>query len=1511
MRSFTAVLREPASMPKRLLGFAVALLLSIGLLQVAPSATEPAAAQDLGTCDVQIHPAVSEAGFTHPGIGLTEPVIQNVRDQLAAGAEPWTSGFEALQQSGAAAENVGPSNAASGDPTKPRTDAFNAGTRGLFESDGLKSYTQAVMYVLTGKEVHRQNALRIIRLWEQMDPEKFEYYVDSHIHNGVPLFRMASAAELLRYTSCGEDETFPWTEADTQAFSENLIRPAIATFMSSPDHFMNQHNYPLLGSMAGSIFMDDTDLYAEKVEWFTVNSTAKDRGFNGSIKWLARWADTNDKTGEPIDDPHVQLTEMGRDQAHGGGNLTNFAALSRMMMAQGTKVDPVDGTVSTAEDAVGPYEFLDDRILEAADYFWQFMLGHDPEWTPIAYAISPDGTIRDTYNHIADGYRGRYSTASFWEVYYYYAFTLGRDVESMAPFFAEAYANRPGPAFIGWDGHDGGGDSWLFAPPEAAGESTPPPDDPGTYEVERRYTHLAGDVETGDGYVSMADGAKIAYLSGANNQPRQRLLVRTEGETVIHLGGVSHGNTVRRDTTVSVPDTGGEWRYVTVERHMDNILFIETEGASVDIDHISLNAAEPAGPVFPEDAADRIVGWTGAEISADLGATVAESTVYTATGLPEGAELDSGNGTLTWIASEAGSWTVTVAADDGTNVAARRFTLAAGDDRKDALALAEDGYDPEAVYESATEAAHTDALDAAENLRKKGSDAQFLAALADLVAAVDGLRLLSPKTDLDGSLDHPGLVASSTAKDRTALLVDGDEQTGTVYPQAVNMSHIFDFGSDFRVSATKFGFQSNIFADRLANSTMFGSDDGVNWTRITPGVTEFTQDFNTLDVAEEFQDDRFRYLKVQMLEQQPDVLYGIIRGVFEMTEFHIYGERHEIGNQIESASISSDDAVAGKVAVGDTVEVAVTAKEPLDSVTVDVMGISAAAVSDDGVNWTASVVLDEVEAGPVTLTVDYTDADGMAGPTFYGVTDGAALYAGGDREHWIDVYDLATVTASDGQWPDGVPGPDEVGYLLFDGDAETHGDLNTGVGSYYIVDFGEGASVRLDEVFLLPRLCCTSRSDGTIVQGSDDGENWTGLTEPLTGTKSGVWEQRDVDGDAYYRYFRLVNPNRWHGNLGEVQFFGDFTFDDAYFELKVLDTGDSTRASAYLYLEEVARIREALTGEEPDRTALLNDLLAAADLLVPQSTLFPKIEVEPSQVVASSASWDDSTDAAGNGWRAFDGDPATATDTKTAEGWVQVDFGEGGALALAAVDYLPRASHPLRANGGQFQGSNDGETWETLATISGVRAAEWGTLPIESTTAYRYLRYYTGNSYGNIAELGFIERAVDDTLLDLLLDRAALLDEADWTRESSSALDDAVAAGEPLLEDGAATQSDVDAAAAAVDAAIDALVWNVPDWEASTIYATGARVFYDGHVWSAQWWTRNQTPGESAYGPWAEVGEPVFCGEDRLRMWTATSVYREGDEVVYDGSRWRAKWSTRDTEPGPGSGQPWEVAGAC
>ena len=197
----------------------------------------------------------------------------------------------------------------------------------------------------------------------------------------------------------------------------------------------------------------------------------------GRIKQLFRLIDTNAATGEKLDKPVVQQVEMGRDQAHGAGDLTNSAILSRMFLAQGTKVDPVEGTVSTQDNAVGYYEFLDDRFLAAADFFWKYMLGYDAPWVPVPYSTYPDGTVRGIYQKFSDSYRGRTNTALFWDMYYYYTYVKGINVAEKAPYLYDAFTKRnpsnyyyKGAFTQAWESVDGGGDFWLYIPKAAESE---------------------------------------------------------------------------------------------------------------------------------------------------------------------------------------------------------------------------------------------------------------------------------------------------------------------------------------------------------------------------------------------------------------------------------------------------------------------------------------------------------------------------------------------------------------------------------------------------------------------------------------------------------------------------------------------------------------------------------------------------------------------------------------------------------------------------------------------------------------------------------------------------------------------------------------------------------------------------------------------------------------------------------------------------------------------------------
>ena len=285
---------------KRMLSIFVSICLMATILPIAAgvAAAETAVPSIITSYQPTINEVIDESGFKHPGVGLTKDILENVRSQVRAQKEPWNSYFNQMLLSPAASRTVTSSNQSSADPTKPASDAFNSQSfDSRFIADGLKAYTQALLYVITGDEVYRANAMRIIRIWEQMDPAKYVYFTDSHIHTGIPLNRMVTAAEILRYSST-QNEALQWTDKDTADFTNNLITPTIETFMHFNDKFMNQHLYPLLGAMSGYIFTGNRDRYNEGVEWFTVNKTAVDQGQNGAIKPLFRLVDTNALTGE-------------------------------------------------------------------------------------------------------------------------------------------------------------------------------------------------------------------------------------------------------------------------------------------------------------------------------------------------------------------------------------------------------------------------------------------------------------------------------------------------------------------------------------------------------------------------------------------------------------------------------------------------------------------------------------------------------------------------------------------------------------------------------------------------------------------------------------------------------------------------------------------------------------------------------------------------------------------------------------------------------------------------------------------------------------------------------------------------------------------------------------------------------------------------------------------------------------------------------------------------------------
>lgn len=1125
-----------------------------------------------------IQEVIDSSGFIHPGVGLTKSVLENTRAQIIARQEPWYSYYKDMVQSAAAGRDVISSNASASDPTTPLSTAFNSqGFNSRFIADGLKVYTQTLMYYFTGDEIYRANAMNILRVWQKMDPAQYTYFTDAVIHTGVPMNRMMAAADILRHTD-SPNSALAWTEADTINLTNNLITPAIETFMYSNGAFMNQHTYALQGAMAGYIFTGNLERYHEAVEWMTVNKTAPNQGFNGAIKRLFRLVEKNAQTGEVLETPVVQHVEMGRDQAHGGGDLNNATIIAHMFYAQDTKVDPVSGEISEASNAVGMYEFLDDRVLQAADYFWRFMAGYDTDWVPTEYSIFPDGRVGGTYNSIARHYRGRMLTTNFWDLYYYYTYKKGVDLSVVAPYFYQGFKKRiPTIYYYGrglgnaWNSVDGGADFWLYIPAEAAQEGAanlPKPQlNASIVEPEERYTAFDNNSQTlqeDDAdfirMVSTPAGTQIVLLNFNYGSRPDVLLygirLRTNGVARLIL---SEGKEATPYLEIEVPNTHNEWRYIVYDVGTDAIpggfggnfsltyLAAKGDGTTVDIDHINVNAGtELSAPSFVDGIADQLIyAYAGAHISTRFTAVdtdTSDTLTYYAEQLPAGATFDMQTGAFDWTLVAAGDYSLQISVSDGTSTIAKRIAIRVAADRESAIARVSQDYHAENLYTTDSLKAYQEAYAAALAAMAGASDDVFRQLLDQLLNAVNQLKLVSPRL-ADGSLDYANTVATSTFGSGIYALTDGDPDSATGFRRTTDLYHIMDFGIDHKVSATAIGIQARLsFPDRGAGVTAFASNDAHNWVRITPEESSYQVDMSMLPVDPAYQDIKYRYFKIQMIHPQPDSLRDELLNIFELGELRIYGLRYEINNKIEAVSIDPAQAGAnGMVYSGGELTFNVTTKEVVQNLNVRVQGVEAQVVSDDGQHWTVKVMLDnDTPPGILSYYLQYTIPatgevnDAFIQSTLY-LTNGTNLI--NNIPSFANLIDPST---SYGR-PSASVTAQQVN-ALFDNDTGTVSDFRlggNGSGGYITFDFNPGGSVSLAGVDILARQDgYYARISGTVIQASNDNQQWTTISSAARATTD--WQPLTINDQQRYRYIRIYNGGNWFGNMAEVRFHGEY-----------------------------------------------------------------------------------------------------------------------------------------------------------------------------------------------------------------------------------------------------------------------------------------------------------------------------------------------------------------------------------
>ena len=158
----------------------------------------------------------------------------------------------------------------------------------------------------------------------------------------------------------------------------------------------------------------------------------------------------------------------------------------------------------------------------------------------------------------------------------------------------------------------------------------------------------------------------------------------------------------------------------------------------------------------------------------------------------------------------------------------------------------------------------------------------------------------------------------------------------------------------------------------------------------------------------------------------------------------------------------------------------------------------------------------------VAATPGYVDTTAPAEPTY-------TYPASGTEGNAI----TGTVIGNATGWGDNA---DAGAAAAFDGNPATFFDP-LGVGDGFCgIDAGE--SYVLDKVVILSREGWNDRFPGAMIQGSNDGENWTTLwTSDTAGTNPDYYTVTEFENNTGYSQFRYYNETN-HGDVAEVEFYG-------------------------------------------------------------------------------------------------------------------------------------------------------------------------------------------------------------------------------------------------------------------------------------------------------------------------------------------------------------------------------------
>ncbi|CAL9488629.1 alginate lyase family protein [Streptomyces sp. enrichment culture] len=200
-----------------------------------------------------------DAAFTHPGVLIGKAQLDTVRERVRAGKQPWLSAYLDMRDSRYGSYRYR--------PRPVETVACPGGARagrGCMEErqDAIAAYTQALLFVVTGKRQHAAKATEIMDAWSaRLTGHTGD---DAGLQAGWAGSTWARAAELIRHTPGAG-----WPERRVARF-EDMLRSAYLPEVSRPAPDRNG-NWELVmtdAQISIAVFLNDHRAFDQALDRF-------------------------------------------------------------------------------------------------------------------------------------------------------------------------------------------------------------------------------------------------------------------------------------------------------------------------------------------------------------------------------------------------------------------------------------------------------------------------------------------------------------------------------------------------------------------------------------------------------------------------------------------------------------------------------------------------------------------------------------------------------------------------------------------------------------------------------------------------------------------------------------------------------------------------------------------------------------------------------------------------------------------------------------------------------------------------------------------------------------------------------------------------------------------------------------------------------------------------------------------------------------------------------------------